>query len=202
MVWSNGNRSRLAAAVILGITVVHPAWVDKCMQFNRKVDEEEFSVVSGIVPSEATEVVLSMSSGNGFSVEYSRTCSTGRNSSSSSSSSSSNSQRAQSSFIETKSGYDAGNIRGRASPSSSSSSSSSSVTAKEVDQITCIHQAPSNSQRNSPYLDDRDCSHSFIPLPSYREHNTGVLPAELKVHRRSERICDLEGEVRDRLQNK
>ena len=44
--------------------------------------------------------------------------------------------------------------------------------------------------------EDRD-SHSlaYIPLPSFKEHNTGVLPTQLKAHRRSERICDLDEEV-------
>ena len=30
----------------------------------------------------------------------------------------------------------------------------------------------------------------FIPLPSYREYSSGVLPTALKMQRRSERICD------------
>ena len=194
MIWSYGSRSRLAAAVILGITAVHPAWVEKCLQCNRKVDEEEYSVVSRIIPREAAEAVLSLSSSSGLSLECSRASATGRTSSSSSSSS--NTHFTHSSFTETKSGYETVNIRGRASPSSSS------FTAKEVDPITDVTQASSNSARNNPYLGEREISHSFIPLPSYREHNTGVLPVELKVHRRSERICDLEEEVSNKLQHR
>ena len=174
----------------MGATVVRPEWVEKCMQFNRKVDEREFLITNGITPSDAAEAVLSMSWSNGCSVEYGRTCTA----SSSSSSSSSSFQTSQSSFTETRSGCESLNIRGRAS--------SSSVTVNVVDRIACINQAPSNPSRNSPYLEDRESCNSFIPLPSYREHNSGVLPVELKVHRRSERICDLEDEVSDTEQNR
>lgn len=63
-------------------------------------------------------------------------------------------------------------------PNSANKSSHYSISKNSINKN-------SNSRSSSS---SKDCQ--FIPLPSYKEYSSGVLPTALKMRRRSERICD------------
>jgi hypothetical protein len=209
LIWSNGRQTRLAAAIIMGIRVVLPDWVDKCRESDKMAEEGEYLINGGLVAIEAAAAVLSLSKSPSSSSGHRPK---------NESSSATNSRLGNlsiSSFLNlqsicTQSASGAGsNLRnGRRSPSHNSrctSCSSSTKTSRisadssalEADCECSMKQGVTSSSRSAACIamNEGVSCHPFIPLPSYREHNTGVLPAELKVHRRSERICDLEGEV-------
>ena len=58
MIWSNGKQTRLAAAIIMGIRVVLPGWVDKCRESDKMTEEGEYLITSGLVATTAAAAAL------------------------------------------------------------------------------------------------------------------------------------------------
>ena len=193
----------------MGIRVVLPGWVDKCRESDKMTEEGEYLITSGLVATTAAAAALSLSkspsSSSGHRPKYENSSAMNNHLGNLRISSFQNLQ----SICTHATAVAGNNIRnGKRSPSYNSrcaSSSSSTKTSRisadssalEVDCEYSMKQDVTSTSRSSACIDISEGAscHPFIPLPSYREHNTGVLPAELKVHRRSERICDLEGEV-------
>jgi hypothetical protein len=209
LIWSNGRQTRLAAAIIMGIRVVLPGWVDKCGESDKMTEEGEYLINSRLAATEAAAAVLALSkspsSSSGYRSKNERSSATNSHLGNLSISSYLNLQ-SNCNQPTVVAGNDVRN--GRRSPSRNSRCTSCSVSTKtsrisanssalDAECECGVKQDISSSSRSTANIDTNEgvSCHPFIPLPSYREHNTGVLPAELKVHRRSERICDLEGEV-------
>lgn len=193
----------------MGIRVVLPGWIDKCRESNKMAEVDEYLITTGLVASTAAATALSLSKSPSSSSGH-----RSKNGNSSATSSNFGNLRISSfqnlhSICSQATAAAEINLRnGRRSPSYSSRCASCSSSTKpsrisadcntlEVDCLCKMKQDIISSSRSTAHIDvvEGVSCHPFIPLPSYREHNTGVLPVELKVHRRSERICDLEGEV-------
>jgi hypothetical protein len=161
LIWSNGTAKRLAAAVILDVTVILPGWIEKCKQTGKRCEEADYIVINGISSSQAAASVLSFST------------------------------------IDVYSGVSK-NGRGRKEVTSSSSSGRVNERVERVNERVERNHVISHSHSDS-HLDKSKALPSFIPLPAFREHNMVVLPPALRTQRRSERICDLDEEVRVRV---
>lgn len=192
----------------MGIRVVLPGWVDKCRESDKKSEEGDFLVTSGFEAIEAAAAAISFSkcpsssSKNRSNVENSSATNDHLSNLRSSSFQNLQLNCAPSTVAvgdHLRSGRRSPSCNGRCSSCSSTKTSQicADCSAPEVDCECRIKQVITCSPRSNSYIEPYEGGsyHSLIPLPSYREHNSGVLPAELKVHRRSERICDLDGEV-------
>ena len=260
LVWSNGSTARLAAAIILGITVVDPSWIEGCNNAGKKVDESccQVKVVSGILAHDATAAVLAMSitnaSSSSSSANYGRSGSSrngrgasahddsgnvllasdsaeglqmqvshnkqirNRRKSTSPFSAEINSELLSSPFpgrnnhsfdellrekdinVDRSDGSRFRNIAHQGAlkrPVNSNKSTSFSTSSSSVSSSIsgAINSGIVGSSVGGSTSSSSSGSHPFIPLPSYREHTTGVMPTAYRKQRRSERICDLDDEV-------
>ena len=264
LVWSNGSTARLAAAIILGITVVDPSWIEVCNNAGKKVDESccQVKVVSGILAHDATAAVLAMSitnaSSSSSSANYGRSGSSRNGRGASAHDDSGNvllaSDSAEGLQMQTSQSKQLRNRRKSTSPFSAEintellSSPFPGRNNHSFDELlrendinvdrsdgsrfrNIAHQGalkrPVNSNKSTNISNtsvsnssstliggnigtsiggvcggiggssssSSSGSHPFIPLPSYREHTTGVMPTAYRKQRRSERICDLDDEV-------
>jgi hypothetical protein len=199
LVWSNGTHSRLAAAIVLGIKVVSPGWINECKQCRNKADESNY-IIMDVSQEDAVAAVMS------YSNDSSRS-------------------KSQSIDSDPREVDDKGDmtLRGRRAGTNinilsnhNCISTSSSVWFAESDnniqpgnsreenvkesgnhksyQISNGSNSNSSSSSSSSNKMKAPCPAPFIPLPSFKEHNPGVLPSALRTQRRSERICDLDEE--------
>jgi hypothetical protein len=193
LVWSNGTHSRLAAAIVLGIKVVSPGWINECKQCQNKVDESDYTVIDISQNDAVAAIMLRSNDSSRFTshsigidpqeVEDTGDVSLrGRRNVTNVNAMSSNNSTSVSSLAELDNKNESGisneeNIKEDTNNKSYQFSNGSSSSSSSSNNMKAPLPAP------------------FIPLPSFKEHNPGVLPSALRTQRRSERICDLDEEV-------
>ena len=191
-VCSTASAKRLKAAAIFEIAVVSRAWIESCVISGLRTSEKGFAIDNekgSLAPADLTNLASSTSFSDAKEVMAPKTCYDVE-----SQLAMTKSQVAQASGPKTNKRKDIVNtteINVRDSAAPSKESDVGSRAAKHVRNSIDSEKTDSGILPNSHSSKTVIENESSIPLPKFKELTAiKVLPAVLKLQRRSERICD------------